>query len=413
MKIKSILFLIYRYFIRYILIAVGTVLVIFLSFSAWFYATCPVYRFAEPSPFSGKNWYNPYQNVDTSAWRKCIFHLHSESWMGLTNGENTSEEVLTAYKELRYDVVTISDYMSINRTNVHAPEYISAYEHGYGTKKAHQLVLETDKVLWRDYIFTQNLNQKQHIIDLLKKQCRLLVINHPNIRGAYPPEDFKYLSGYDLFELQNGVRLSEEEWDSALSHGHCAWLIANDDAHNVNNPHIMQREVTFVNAPVIAKENILKSLEHGIAFGVHFPRNDKNIKMDYKRIEAGLVSFPSKIQLHNDTLQIAWHQSMSKIEFVGQNGQVLKTVTDSDTAYYLTKSEDTYVRVRLASPEGFVYYLNPIVRCTGDYPEKQMLGSIDVERTSCKRTTIAAVFLLGLACAGIALFLIKKKKCRL
>ena len=398
----------YRKAIRYILIAVAIVPISFFLMSAWFYATCPVYKFSEPTPFAGENLYNPYRNLDSTAWKKCIFHLHTKSWFGLTNGHNTFEDILKVYRELRYDVITISDYMKINRSGAGNQTYIPTYEHGYGTKKAHQLVLGASEVTWRDYFFSQNLNQKQHIIDVLKKHCRLLAINHPNIRTAYLPEDFKYLSGYDLFELQNGVRLSETEWDSALSHGHQAWLIANDDAHSVDNLGLVQREMTFVNAVEATSESILENLAKGAAFGVHLP-HQKHADMADKQREAELISLPAAIQLHGDTLQIAWRSTMSKIEFVGQGGQVLKEVNDTCSADYLVQPEDSYVRARLFSPEGLVYYINPIIRYTGDSPEKQSLSSIDENSTLLKRVLILIITLL---CLGgiIAVAYIKRLK---
>ncbi|MDR2563867.1 MAG: hypothetical protein LBC98_07980 [Prevotellaceae bacterium] len=390
----------YKKVIRYILIAIALVPTSFFLLSAWFYATCPIYKFSEPSPFTGEKLYNPYQNIDSTAWKKCIFHLHTKSWMGLTNGKNSFDDIIEVYRKLRYDVITISDYMKINRSGAANPTYIPTYEHGYGTKKAHQLVLGASEVTWRDYFFSQNLNQKQHIIDVLKKHCRLLAINHPNIRTAYLPADFKYLSGYDLFELQNGVRLSEIEWDSALSHGHQAWLIANDDAHSVDNLGLVQREMTFVNAPTATSENILENLAKGAAFGLHIPHK-KHADIADKLHEAELISMPVAIKLSADTLQIAWRRTMSKIDFVGQGGQILKEVNDTCSADYLVKPEDHYVRIRLFSPEGLVYYINPIIRYTGDSPEKQMLSSIDETRTLIKRVLILIITLLGIGIIAI------------
>ena len=359
---------------------------------AWFYATCPVYTFEEPKPFAGENFFNPYQQIDDDGWQKCIFHLHTKRWGGLTDGDNSSEEVLTAYRKLHFDIPCISDYMSINRANSDDPSYIPIYEHGYNIKKTHQLALGARKVVWRDYFFRQNLNQKQHIIDVLKKHSRRIAVNHPNRHHAYLPEDFRYLSGYDYFEVQNGRCISETEWDAALTNGHPAWLIANDDAHNVHDPAILQREVTFVNASVPAGDEILNRLAQGMAFGLHFPYN-KQATFEDKERDAGLISFPISIQVHEDTLHVVWQQTMKQIEFIGDNGKLLKTVNGNNAAFYPIRSEDTYVRVKLTAPEGFVYFLNPVIRCTGDEPVRQLLSSIDKSRTFCKRAIILAVLL--------------------
>jgi len=376
----------------YALFFIGGILSLILLLVAWFYATCPVYTFEEPKPFAGSSFYNPYQNIDVDGWRKCIFHLHSKSWGGATNGDNTVEEVLETYQKLKYDVVAFSNYMSIERTNSNDPLYIPAYEHGYGFNKTHQLALGADKVVWRDYLFPQNLNQKQHIINLLKKHSRYVVINHPSRKNSYPPENFKYLSDYDFIEIQNGSRSSvaEAQWDAALSNGHTAWLIANDDAHSTL-PSRLQRDITFVNISELnTGDEVLERLSQGVAFGIRFPRN-KQVTMEEKIREIELISFPIAIQVCGDSLlQIIWQRNMEQIDFIGDSGKRLKTVTNSDSASYLIRSEDTYVRVKLNSPEGLVYYLNPIIRGN---PVKQSLHSIDKTRTIGKR--IIAVMIFG------------------
>ena len=363
----------------------------FLLITGWFYVTCPVYFFEEPEPFTGNKLYNPYQNMVDGAWMKSVFHLHTKSWMGLTNGENTFREVTDVYRQLNYDVVAISDYMSINRNKTANLPYIPVYEHGYNIKKTHQLALGADRVLLRDYFFWQNLHHKQHIIDLMKKNSVLVAVNHPTMRSSYPPDNFKYLRGYDLFEVQNGTHLSEKAWDVALSNGHPVWLIANDDAHTVNNPARLQREVTFINVPPSNEQaHILKYLSQGAAFGVHFPRKSHST-MDDKMQEAGTVSFPATIQVNEDTLLVVWRQMMQQIEFIGDNGKVLKTVTDSDSVSYVIRPEDSYVRVKLTSPENLVYYLNPVVRYQDDVPVKHLSNRVDKWKTFLKRILFAII----------------------
>ena len=378
--------------LRYLLLTVVGVLVLILSFSAWFYISCPVYTFEEPKPFSGKNLYNPYRDIDVDAWRKCIFHLHTQSWMGLTNGDHTFEEVLDTYHKLRYDVVGISDYMSINRKNSDDPLYIPAYEHGYNVKKVHQLALGATKVVWRDYQFLQNLSHKQHIIHELKKHSRRVVVNHPCRGNSFSVEDFKYLSGYDLFELQNGTCLSETLWDAALSSGHAMWLVANDDAHSIR-PRDIHKEITFINAssPTLSGDEILERLAQGAAFGVHIPRKYP-VTFEEKEQETEIISFPESIHVHEDTLYVVWQQTMLYIDFFGDNGTLLKTVTDSHAAFYPIRPDDSYIRVKLISPEGFVYFLNPVVRCAGDEPAVQSLSSIDRKRTLSKRSNYMLLF---------------------
>ncbi|MDD4849055.1 MAG: hypothetical protein PHR53_09910 [Bacteroidales bacterium] len=394
------------YFKKFLLVIVVLAAILISSallIIAWFYATCPIYHFDEPKPFSGKNIYNPYHTMQPNQWKKAVFHLHTKSWGGITDGRNNSKaKVDSVYQSLQYDLVTVSNYMKFEKADNECT--ISAYEHGYNVRKTHQLCLNcTKSVLYRDYFFSQSLHKKQHIIDLLKQRCELVSINHPDLRNGYFPEEFKYLSGYDLFEVLNGARISDEEWDSALSNGHPAWLIANDDSHNVDIAEDVHLEVTFINAPTVCRNDIFQNLSNGNAFGVHFPDNGQTILQ--KQQEATMVSFPNRIDVQNDTLLIEWQKPMNEIRFIGDGGKVLKTIYDTDSAFYAIQPEDSYVRVQLYSSEGFVYYLNPVVRCEEAMPQKQYLATVDVVKTTAKRITIS-LFVIGI----VALFIIHKKK---
>ena len=376
----------------------------------WFYATCPIYAFEEPKPFYGGKFYNPYQHLNPDGWLKCNFHVHARIWGGLTKGENTPEEIFAAYRKLNFDVIALSNYMDICTSNSDDPRYISVYEHGYGSQKVHQLALGARKVMWRDYVFLQNLHHKQHIIDMLKRNSRLVALCHPRIQGAYTPDDLRYLSGYDFIEVLNGRRNYEKEWDAALSNGHKVWLVANDDAHSVNNPGRLQQSVTFVNVSMASGDEVLERLAQGAAFGVLFPnRRLQHTTYEEKILDAEKVSFPIAVQVCEEGLQITWQQNMQQINFIGDNGNLLKTLTDTDTAFYPIRLKDTYVRVRLTCPEGLVYFLNPIIRYEGDRTVRQSLHRVDMPRTFLKRAFIIVV-LSGTFTGGIIIYVRIKRK---
>ena len=379
---------------------------------AWFYATCPVYAFDEPQPFSGADFYNPYAGLDAGGWKKAIFHLHTKSWGGWTNGENDRDTVVATYKSLRYDVVAISNYMHVDTAGASFPDYIPCYEHGYGISKTHQLPMGNDrKVLWRDYAFFQNIHQKQHIIDLLGDRCEVLALNHPGLRDGYRPEDFKYLSRYDLVEILNTWHTWTAHWDTALSHGHSVWLTANDDAHTITDLVRVQQCAVFIHAPSTGRHDILANIRRGAAFGVRFPET-ANPTWEEKRTIAGKVSFPAGITVRNDTLFIAWEQPMTAITFTGDYGKVLAQAADTCAAACPVRPEDTYVRVTLEDGNGLVYYLNPVVRSPdGQQPPGQLLAKINPAATFWKRTVIAAILLLA-ATGAVAIGYKKRRNAR-
>jgi hypothetical protein len=384
-------------------VLVGLPLAFLAVTQAWFYATCPVYVFDEPQPFSGAHFYNPYAVLDSGSWKKAIFHLHTKSWGGWTNGENDSDAVVAAYKSLGYDVVAISNYMSVDTAGASLPDYIPCYEHGYGYGKTHQLPMGNNgKVLWRDYVFIQNIHQKQYTIDLLKSRCDVLALNHPGLRDGYRPDDFKYLSGYHLVEILNTWHTWTAHWDTALTNGHSVWLTANDDAHTITDLARVQQCAVFIHAPTTRRNDILSNISRGAAFGVRFPETAAPA-WDEKRAIAGKVSFPAGITVRNDTLTVAWERPMTSITFTGDSGKVLAQAADTYAAIYVIRPEDAYVRITLEDSHGLVYYLNPVVRSIdGQQPPKQLLAKINAAATFRKRAVISAAVLLVAAGAVAA-----------
>ncbi len=398
----------------FILLVIFAPIIFFVLLQTYFYATYPIYKFEEPKPFSGNHWYNPYQDIDANNWHKAIFHLHSRSWWGITDGDNSKEEVFAMYKKLGYDVVTLSNYMKIDTFAGKRDYDIRCYEHGYNKRKTHQLLMGVHgKVLWRDYMFEQNLSQKQYTIDLLKKRGDLVALNHPDIRDGYWPHELKYLCNYDLFEVLNGMRLSVMQWDSTLSNGHAAWITANDDSHSVSEIRRVQRYAVFINSPSRTKDTLFDRFSHGKAFGMSFGSLN-NVDADWKiddletKIEhSKQVSFPKNIAISDSIFTIEWERPMTEITFYGDHGTLLQSNTNTQTATYTLRPENTYVRVEIISPEGFRYYLNPIVRTPdGHAPAKQQLASIDERKTAIKFGSI--IFVIAIF-GTFAFFLIRCK----
>ncbi len=365
---------------------------------AWFYASYPLYDFKEPVAFHGDSLYNPYADAVPGHWRECIFHAHTKSWKGLTNGASAHHEVINVYKKLGFDVIAISNYMKVDTIGSASSSYIPCYEHGYGYGKTHQLAMGSDgHILWRDYAFIQNsLSQKQYTIDLMKKHCEVLALNHPDLRNGYKTlTDFKYLCNYDLVETFNGARLSIKYWDWAFTHGHTAWVTGNDDSHGVDNLDDIQREVVFVNSPSAGRRDILSSITKGRAYVASFPR-DTMATMARKLEMAARVSFPRYIRLQQDSLQVGWSRTMASITFIGDSGKVLSTVHDSDHAVYVVQPGDTYVRAVLSDGQ-ITYSLNPVVRSVdGAMPPKQQLATVNTSKTFMKYAAVFAALVLVL-----------------
>lgn len=325
------------------------------------------YKFQEPKPFSGKKINNPYAKMDSSAWVKANFQIQSYAWKGLTDGRlNTNERIDSIYGLLDYDIIATSDYMKINRHRENHPSYVPVYEHGYGIFKNHQVCIGSKKVDWLDYFFYQTLSHKQQILNKIRENNESVFIAHPKFRKGYSPADFKYLTNYDGIEVLNGYRVSLAHWDTALSSGHYATILSDDDAHDISNPDEVGHFCTFINVPELNQKNIVSSLKSGNAFGAEIfrERGESYVEKKKKLAEIAILKVLSLVE---DTIQIEVDRMASEVRFVGQGGVLLKTETNTLSAKYEFKKTDTYVRVEIFFPNGNKFYLNPFIRHDGDF----------------------------------------------
>jgi hypothetical protein len=244
------------------------VFLIVLGIVIFQYITCPIYRFPDPAPFTGRKIFNPYAGLDSNFWRKANFQVQSYAWGGLTDGrKNTNEVIDSVYRYLSYDIIATSDYQRINRWGIEKESFIPVYEHGYGFFKNHQVLLGSKKVNWADFPVFQNIHHKQHILNLLRNNNELVYIAHPGLRGGYKPEDMKYLTGYDGLEVLNYVIVSEAHWDSALSAGKYVTIMGNDDSHDVRQPLEVGHRCTYIYSPSLHGDSIIAALKQGRAYG--------------------------------------------------------------------------------------------------------------------------------------------------
>lgn len=369
-----------------------------------FYLMAPIYQFSGPVKFSGDKLYNPYENMDSAQWRKYNFQVQSKAWLGITDGRKNSNELIDSiYTALGFDHVATSDYQKINYYGKEKPSFIPTYEHGYNMFKTHQVCIDAKSVLWTDLILWQTRSMKQWVIDQLKKESSIVALAHPLLRHGYSVEDMRYLTNYDMMEVLNNARLSYEHWDAALSTGNLAWMLGNDDAHDVLNSNHVGRKFTMISSPSLSKEDIIKNLKSGNAYGVDFfPKMD--VPMD-ERIELSkYIPYITKVDLSGDTLTVAASQQARTITFIGQEGKTLQTFSDTNTAQYIIKENDTYVRTVFNYSDNTSLCLNPVVRYSGDQVVSLKTAKINVKATLYLRIAYFLIFLT------IAYFYARRRK---
>lgn len=311
----------------------------------------PIYDFSQGRPFAGEHWYNPF-SAETLTWSRANFHIHSRTWGGITNGYQMPSEIRRVYDSLGYAWIGISDYQRIN------PESpIPVYEHGWSIGKVHQLCFWATSVLWWDYPLWQTLSAKQHVLRLLRPTTPFLVVAHPQFRPyqTYTGSELAQLGGYDAVEVLNRYGDSVAEWDSALSSGHFASIIASDNAHDVHNPHQVMSRWTEVNLPPGAP---LESLQVALLAGRTVGYKNRT---PYP-IRLGAYPLFTEIALIGDTMvEVRLSQVVDSLRLIGQGGQVRAVAYQTDHLMYRIKRDDTYLRAEAYTREVEVYS-SPLVR---------------------------------------------------
>ena len=344
----------------------------------------PVYVFDEPVAFHGDYLHNPYQDIDSTYWKCCNFHGHTRQYGGITNGRANGNIIYDSmYRMFGYDHVGISDYNKVNDyEDGRDPGFIPGYEHGYNVWKTHQVCLGTKKVRRIDYFYYQTLSHKQHTLNKLGKQNRVVAVAHPSfVDGSYNVRDMKYLSNYKILEVLNGFVNSPEHWDMALSNGHLVYLIADDDTHDVLKVNDIALRITYLNAKDNDANQLYDALLTGKAVGIDFDL-DRQEEMNHK-VERFKRDIPYlySAKLDGDDFIVSVSKPIRKAEFIGQNGIVLKEENNENTdnktcSSYTILPTDTYVRTVLTFFDGTTMWLNPITRHESQVIVKQRLDHI-------------------------------------
>jgi hypothetical protein len=370
--------------------------VVWLTFIQWS-LICPVYNFPPAKSFEGSKWFNPYDDVIQNDWKLCNFQVQSKAWAGITNGRNNSvEDIESTYKELGYDALGISDYMSINKKVDTSRFGIKMYEHGYGIMKHHQLCLGAEEVWFYDFPVFQCTHSKQFIIDQLRTQTEVLAIAHPALLNAYDTSDMERLTGYDLIEALNHIQFSLPQWDAALSAGRPVYIIANDDNHDIANPYLYGRLATVVASNVNTEDQILTALKEGKAYGLEiYTPNGETHELKVERF-ADLPHL-NQCSLKGDTVSLACSQTIHHVKVMHQNGKIFldSTITeDTEQISFSIANAMAYARIEVEAGKKHVLYLNPIMKSTtGEKPILELAYTNSV-KTSYRRIMGLAFLLL-------------------
>lgn len=341
-----------------------TLLILFtllLWITALTYFPTRCYRFAGAGPFQGTRVRNPYENCDFSGRLVANFHAHTKRWGGLTHGNVAAESLRATYRELGYDVVGISDYMSINRTFANEPGFIPIYEHGRNLKLVHQLVLGAEHVTWQDPLLWQSSHQKQDTLDRLRHGQVLTALAHPTRDKAYNAQDMLKLGNFDLYEVFNHGRSHERLWDAALSAGNPVFGLGNDDFHIVRRVDI-GRSLTLLYTTNSTQRGVLDALGQGHHASVNLPPLLPG--KDRASVRENIKAIPQvkTLQLEDGVVSVAFDQEAGRIRFIRQGGAVAADERQTREARYTFKPDDQYIRISALFTNGTEMLFNPMYR---------------------------------------------------
>lgn len=326
--------------------AIGLSLALYLEL-AW----PPFYAFPEPRPFAGDAWYQPYAGY-RGGGLLANFHAHARVWGGLTFGEVPREELHALYASRGYEVIGISDYMSIAPKQPGDGLYLPVYEHGYTIGRHHQTVIGAEDVDWFDYPLGGSTRHKQHVIDALRPDAAFLILNHLGKAGAYSRDDLAELTGYDAVEVSSKYGVSADYWDAALSAGRPIWGTASDDGHTQRSKRShLGIGATVIHAEERTPQAVLRALRAGRFHALRMRRNQAPIVLLRAEIEDG-------------ELVVRVGERADSIRFIGAHGVLRHEARGVDEARHRPGADDPYLRVEVEA-RGAQLYLNPVLRWDG------------------------------------------------
>lgn len=360
--------------ITYTLLSI-IIFALILSFVLW--AVIPVYNFPDEQKFSGDKFYNPYKDYDNTHYYRANFHGHSRLTGGLTNGkDNSLEDVFKAYRDLDYGYATVSNYHHITPASFYNFPLIPAQEYGVNIFKTHLLLIGSTRKEYYDQPLLQDENTIQFRINMVKPHTKIVTLAHPAFLNGIEVEHMKKLTNYDLMEVINTFAHSVSHWDTALSSGRPAFLLASDDTHNVFINTDIGRNITMIPLDPSQHEKVYDVLKQGSAYGITVPHAIAMLNRDEKL--KVLENHPQLLSLQvskNGLVKIKLNKKVDNITFTADNGIEKAFFENTNSASVKFTDNESYIRATACFDNGSIAYFNPVIRTNdGLKPNMPQIG---------------------------------------
>jgi len=379
----------------------AVILIVIAVYVIWGFLVAPVYRFAPAEPFHGENIYNPYAGTtDSTHWFRANLHAHSYLRFGLTYGAKTPTGVVADYRSYDYDIIGLSNYMTITRYEPADREAydIPVYEHGYNPLLFHQLVFGSRGLTRFDIPLPIFPFQKQHILNREVRNADIVCVNHPAFSRMFRPWMMTKLQYYRLIEAESGMAASARYWDTGLSSGRASFCLSGDDSHNTSRPHDIATDCTFIGSRSTKYADIVEALRAGRHYAMKIPNfgdGDTTVKHAMNRT----LPRVTHIGMSGDTIKVAFSQMALQISFIGQGGVVVRTEEYTTAASRVFAPADSYIRIAATFPNGVHIFLNPFFRYAGEdpfaiTPLRVRIGSTMAKNVVCSAFIVVSLWLI-------------------
>ncbi|WP_432663533.1 CehA/McbA family metallohydrolase [Wukongibacter baidiensis] len=296
---------------------------------------------------------NPYENFNKEGkWLKGNFHTHT-SFDGC--GTKDIEDVISAYKDAEYDVLSITGHDKYIDGKAYEEKYgirlINGYEYSSGE---HMCCIGVKELVKAD--------THQKVIDGCLDQGAIVVMNHPNWDARqfgfnyihWDWNELEKLQRYTGLEICNlglerwggGNGLATDTWDNLLSKGRVIWGFANDDMHYWED---FANAWNMIYSEGDDEDSILSAIRAGAVYastGIYLDEFDFDNDSKILRISANLNKS---------------HVNENEYKFIGENGSILHEIIGPSAEYQLS-GEELYVRVEVRSRCGAMLFTQPIYR---------------------------------------------------
>lgn len=318
----------------------------------------PVYKTPAQYKFSGNGYYNPYKNYDNATYYRSNFHV-------------MLPEALKTYNDLEYGyALTTLPYRTSNNVYYNFPKLYGYLYFGtffkptfilYGYEKSrvqgNAKYGGTSMKVWSKSFngvqFKMNSNKP------LKKRTanNMIALAYPAYIESINIDLMPKLTGYNLIEILYGDVKSLYHWDTALSNGRPAFLMASDKLiddfkENSSNFNNFAKSITMipVNPATDNVSEIYQALKTGAAYAYNLSDNITSLSIPDKLNALNNLPYLTSMQINNNELTIILNKNVDKIVFSADFGKVVKEEKNvSKASYTITDNESTM-------------YFNPVIK---------------------------------------------------